>query len=152
MEHVASRPAVVGDELTLTRSYGGSSSKGFFPTSEENSTTAVCLIPGTELAFAEPIKINACDSFYYESDHVVSEYSVAKFVEKGSKENDKFQYHDALELPNGRQVILQALPMGQKCTVLQLPAQPEVMHIDLADLETSVQEVVAEINNPEYSF
>jgi hypothetical protein len=34
-------------------------------------------------------------------------------------------HHDALEFPDGRQVLLTLLCEGQTATVLQLPAQPK---------------------------
>ncbi len=48
LHHVKSRPAKVGDKLT-TRNFG-TGTRGF--AAPEDVTTAVCVLPGTELAFA----------------------------------------------------------------------------------------------------
>ena len=48
---------------------------------------------------------------------------VGRFVQ--IKKDDKFTHHDALELPNGEIVPLHWLKVGQKATVLQLPATPK---------------------------
>ena len=51
LHHVASRPAKVGDKLT-TRDFG-TGTRGF--AASEDSQIAVCVLPGTELAFATPV-------------------------------------------------------------------------------------------------
>src|SRR5207248_505656 len=51
LHHVQSRAAHVGDKLT-TRNFG-TGTRGF--AAPENPTTAVCVLPGTELAFAGEI-------------------------------------------------------------------------------------------------
>jgi hypothetical protein len=48
LRHVASRPARVGDKLVST-TFVNSSTRGFAAVGEPN--VAVCLLPGTELAF-----------------------------------------------------------------------------------------------------
>jgi hypothetical protein len=48
LHHVASRSAVVNDTLITTR-FGNSITRGFAAVNEPN--VAVCLRPGTELAF-----------------------------------------------------------------------------------------------------
>jgi hypothetical protein len=50
LHHVASRPARVGDKLVST-SFVNSGTRGFAAVGEPN--VAVCLLPGTELAFEE---------------------------------------------------------------------------------------------------
>src|SRR5207248_11363329 len=52
LHHVKSRPAKVGDKLTTTNFNTGT--RGF--AAPEDSTTAVCILPGTELAFSEEVK------------------------------------------------------------------------------------------------
>src|SRR5947207_12755045 len=52
LHHVKSRPAKVGDKLTTTDFNTGT--RGF--AAPEDSTTAVCTLPGTELAFSEEVK------------------------------------------------------------------------------------------------
>jgi hypothetical protein len=52
LHHVKSRPAEVGDKLT-TRNFN-TGTRGF--AAPEDSTTAVCILPGTELAFSEEVQ------------------------------------------------------------------------------------------------
>jgi hypothetical protein len=52
LHSVASRPAKVGDKLT-TRDFG-TGTRGF--AAAEDAWVAVCVLPGTELAFAKPVE------------------------------------------------------------------------------------------------
>jgi hypothetical protein len=52
---VASRPAKVGETL-ITTTFRGTPTRGF--ASESEPAVAVCMLPGTELAFAEDVKYN----------------------------------------------------------------------------------------------
>src|SRR5947209_17675962 len=56
LHHVKSRPAKVGDKLRTVNFNTGT--RGF--ASPDDRTTAVCVLPGTELAFSEEVK---CDPF-----------------------------------------------------------------------------------------
>ena len=58
LHNVASRPARVGDKLVST-SFLKSWTRGFAAVDEPN--VAVCLLPGTELAFEENLR---CESAY----------------------------------------------------------------------------------------
>ena len=51
LQTVRSRPARVGDKLTTHNFYTGT--RGF--AAPEDVSTAVCVLPGTELAFAKPV-------------------------------------------------------------------------------------------------
>ena len=51
LQNVKSRPAQVRDKL-MTRNFG-TGTGGF--AAPEDLTTAVCLLPGTELAFSNPV-------------------------------------------------------------------------------------------------
>ena len=53
LEGVRSRPAKVGDKLT-TRDFG-TGTRGF--ASPEDAGVAVCVLPGTELAFSIPVTV-----------------------------------------------------------------------------------------------
>ncbi|MGY4312678.1 hypothetical protein ACVWW1_001981 [Bradyrhizobium sp. JR3.5] len=53
---VASRPAIVGETL-ITTTFRGTSTRGF--ASETDPTVAVCMLPGTELAFAENVRYDS---------------------------------------------------------------------------------------------
>jgi hypothetical protein len=72
----------------------------------------VCLIPGTELAFEQPITANVPT----EAHRTAIFRQIDKTV--------PYRHHDALELPGGQIVLLTQLSEGQIATVLQLPAQP----------------------------
>ena len=52
LHNVASRPAKIGEKLT-TRDFG-TGTRGF--AAAEDARVAVCVLPGTELAFALPVK------------------------------------------------------------------------------------------------
>ena len=113
LEHIASRAAEVGDRLVSTR-FGNSITRGF--AGESNPGVAVCLRPGTELAFERDV----------EFDHVLSRgrdtipVRVARFRQIDTK--SPHVHHDALEFPDGRVVLVTRLVEGQHATVLQLPA------------------------------
>ncbi len=53
LQHVASRPAKVGDELVSTK-FHNSITRGF--AAGEDPNVAVCLLPGTELAFESDVE------------------------------------------------------------------------------------------------
>jgi hypothetical protein len=53
LELVASRPAKTGDELVTTK-FQNSMTRGFAAIGEPN--VAVCLLPGTEVAFEHEVK------------------------------------------------------------------------------------------------
>ena len=116
LHRVASRPAKVGDKLVST-SFPHTTTRGF--ASVDDSNVAVCLLPGTELAFEEEVR---CDTGIVFSRSLG--YTVAKFqqVNKGPSN----VHHDALEFPDGKIVLLTHLCKGQRATVLQLPASPRV--------------------------
>jgi len=113
LEHVASREAEVGDRLVSTR-FGDSITRGF--SAETNPGVAVCLRPGTELAFERDV----------EFDHILSRgrdvvpARVARFRQIDTE--SPHVHHDALEFPDGRVVLVTRLVEGQHATVLQLPA------------------------------
>jgi hypothetical protein len=52
LHHVKSRPAKVGDKLN-TRNFG-MGTRGF--SAPEDASVAVCVLPGTELSFANEVK------------------------------------------------------------------------------------------------
>ena len=54
LQHVRSRPAKVGDKLT-TRDFG-TCTRGF--AAAEDARVAVCVLPGTELAFSSPVIVS----------------------------------------------------------------------------------------------
>jgi len=119
LHQVASRPAKVGDELVATR-FRHSVTRGFAAPGEPN--LAVCLLPGTELAFQEVVRYEPRVGFF---GHRKIAQRVARFRKINS--HNPHAHHDALEFPDGEVVLLTNLFEGQRATVLQLPATPRVM-------------------------
>jgi hypothetical protein len=115
LHHVRSRPAKVGDKLT-TRNFG-TGTRGF--AAPEDSTMAVCVLPGTELAFSREPAFGACGLFAGPKS-VNHKTAIFRQINKDAPR----AHHDALEFPDGRAVLLTDLHEGQEATVLQLPAQP----------------------------
>ena len=128
---VASRPARVGDKLIST-SFPNTSTRGFASVDDRN--VAVCLLPGTELAFENNVQ---CETgiLSWRLGH-----TVAVFREINKRHSNV--HHDALEFPDGEIVLLTHLCEGQHATVLQLPALPRVAtddaqwHDSFAEFET----------------
>ena len=110
LEHLVSRPAKVGDKLVTTR-FGQGVTGGFCTMGEPNM--AVCLRPGTELAFEREI-----ESQLFPPSKLGAQ--VARFLRVN--EAHRHMDHDALELPSGQVVLLTRLREGQHASVLQLPA------------------------------
>lgn len=115
LQHLASRPAAVGDKLVSTR-FGGSITRGFASSDQPNMP--VCLLPGTEVSFEHDVEF---DDFLSPGPRKVAA-RVARFrqVEK----DQPHTHHDALEFPDGQVVMLTQLVPGQYASVLQLPAAP----------------------------
>ena len=113
---VASRPAKVGEKLVSTR-FPSSITRGFAPVGERN--VAVCLLPGTELAFEKEVQCETAFIFRSGLGH-----KVARF--RQVNKDQLTVHHDALEFPDGQIVLLTQLCEGQHATVLQLPAAPRV--------------------------
>ena len=74
------------------------------------------LLPGTELSFEKEIR---CEGviFSWTPGHKVAKFQQVNKAKRHS-------YHDALEFPDGKIVLLTQLREGQHATVLQLPALP----------------------------
>ncbi len=114
---VASRPAQVGDTL-VTTDFVRTITRGFSAVGEPD--VAVCLLPGTELAFENPIEYERALSLF---GRARVEHRVARFRQVNME--DPHVHHDALEFPGGQIVMLTRLIPGQRATVLQLPASPQ---------------------------
>ena len=114
---VASRPAKVGDKLVTTK-FNNSLTRGF--AAIEEPTVAVCLLPGTEVAFEREVE---CEHVFkvFRSQKLISG-KVARFRQVNLDQPNA--HHDALEFPDGQVVLLTRLGEGQHATVLQLPASP----------------------------
>ena len=108
---VKTRPAKVDDKLT-TRLFGWST-RGF--AASEDRQVAVCLLPGTELSFAEEVR--KVYSWPWAAPTIRHKTAIFRKV---SQQNPT-AHHDALEFPDGRIILVTLLEEGQQATVLQLP-------------------------------
>ena len=111
---VAHRPAAVGDKLVTTR-FRNSTTHGFMAPGEPD--VAICVLPGTELAFDADVEYRP--QFLSFRNKRLPE-RVARF--RNINEDNPHAYHDALEFPGGKILLLTDLIEGQRATVLQLPA------------------------------
>ncbi len=116
LQNVKSRPAMVGDKL-VTHNFG-TGTRGF--AASENLEMAVCLLPGTEIAFPNGLPITHRSFFGWPRRSINYPTAIFRQVNKQSPGT----HHDAVEFPDGHTVLLTSLPEGQLATVLQLPAQP----------------------------
>jgi hypothetical protein len=116
LQHTLSRPAKVGDKLT-THNFG-TGTRGF--AAQEDSAVAVCVLPGTELAFANEVSLLAAGLLNWKPRTIGHTTAIFRQV---NKENPR-THHDALEFPDGQILLLTHLSEGQEATVLQLPVQP----------------------------
>jgi len=130
LEHLASRPAKVGDKLVSTK-FTNSITRGFTAIGEPN--VAVCLMPGTELAFDQ--EVTCVHALGLLPSRRIPE-TVARFREINLQ--NPHDHHDALEFPGGQIVLVTRLCEGQVAIVLQLPAAPEKAHEQKAE-ETQPQ-------------
>jgi hypothetical protein len=114
---VASRPAKVGDKLVST-TFDNSITRGFSAVGEPN--VAVCLLPGTEIAFEAEVEYRNWFGRLFPNRRLREK--VARFRQVDLDKPNV--HHDALEFPSGQIVLLTRLCEGQRATVLQLPASP----------------------------
>src|SRR5215467_3187449 len=120
LHHVASRPAKVGDQLVTTQ-FNHSITRGFAAVGEPN--VAVCLLPGTEVAFENEIEFER--GFGLFSSWTRQKRfgdKVARFRQLNADKPN--MHHDALEFPDGGILLVTRLCEGQHARVLQLPASP----------------------------
>jgi hypothetical protein len=118
LHDVASRPAKVGDKLVTTQ-FANSITRGFAAVGEPN--VAVCLLPGTEVAFENDIEFEGGLGFLLTWKR--AKRTGERLARFRQVHLDKpHVHHDALEFPNGELVLLTRLCGGQFATVLQLPA------------------------------
>src|SRR3954451_11533334 len=116
LHNVATRPAKVGDKLVSTH-FTNSLTRGFAEVGEPN--VAVCLPPGTELAFDADVQCDAAIGLL-PTKKLGEKVARFRYVDNGYPG----AHRDALEFPSGKVVLLTRLCEGQHATVLQLPAVP----------------------------
>jgi len=117
LQNVRSRAARVGDAL-ITRDFG-SGTRGFC--AAEDSTLAVCVLPGTELSFTEEVACVPTGWLPWLQRAINHRTAIFRQVDTARLAT----HHDALEFPDGRIVLLTKLREGQRATVLQLPVRPK---------------------------
>jgi hypothetical protein len=110
---VASRPAEVGEALVSSK-FQTTATRGF--ASPNNPQVAVCLRPGTEVAFENNVQMEGRLFRKGIADRL------ARFRQIDLDRSTR--HHDALEFSNGAIVLVTDLVPGQRATVLQLPANP----------------------------
>src|SRR5207245_8920413 len=108
--HVKSRPASVGDKLRTSNF--GTGTRGF--AAPNDPSTAVCVLPGTELAFNSEIAVYGASG--------PTQYKTAIFRQINREQ--PHMHHHALELPDGPMLLLTFLCEGQVATVCGLLPNP----------------------------
>jgi hypothetical protein len=114
LHHVASRPAKVGDKL-VTAKFVNTPTGGF--AALDNANVAVCLHPGTELAFERDVE---CEPALGILPSRKIGQRLARFRQVNVEQ--PCVHHDALEFPDGKIVLVTRLRESQRATVLQMPA------------------------------
>ena len=147
LHHVASRPAKVSDKLVTTE-LARSSNRGFAAVGEHGARlvihdsppkVAVCLLPGTELAFDDDVRYDRAFSLFGKAR---VNHKVARF--RQIDVDDPYVQHDALEFPNGQVLKVTQLAAGQTATVLQLPvATQHFEHVETRQVARSPDSRVA---------
>jgi hypothetical protein len=113
LTNVKSRKAEIGDKL-ISRDFG-TGTKGFCAEGEED--TAICLMPGTELAFEKPVTTSGYLG-------TVKKHGTIAIFRQINKDKPS-AHHDALEFPNGHVQLLTTIDVDARARVLQLPAAPK---------------------------
>ena len=113
LHFVATRPAKIDDRLVTTK-FRNSITRGFAAVGKPD--VAVCLLPGTEIAFDENVE---CERFGGILPSKKIRQRLARFRQINM--DDPVSHHDVLEFPDGEVVLLTRLSEGQRATVLQLP-------------------------------
>src|SRR5438552_417619 len=111
LHQVASRPARVGEKLVSTK-FTNSITHGFAAVNEPN--VAICLLPGTEVAFEKEVEFDRNWSFFHKHK---AAGALARFRQVNM--DKPAAHHDALEFADGQIVLVHALCEGQHATVLQ---------------------------------
>ena len=115
LHNVKNRPAKIGDKLTTH--FFQSGTRGFC--APEDKSVAVCVLPGTELSFADEVRRER--TWPWSKGTITHRTAIFRKINKEVPST----HHDALEFPNGQIVLLTFLEVGQQATVLQLPATGE---------------------------
>jgi hypothetical protein len=117
LQNVSTRPAAVGDQL-VTRDFR-TGTRGFADVAIPS--VAICLLPGTEIAFPEGLPVVHRTLLGWRRKPVRYHTAIFRQINKQVLN----VHHDALEFPDGHVMLLTTVAVGQKATVLQLPARPK---------------------------
>ena len=140
LHHVATRPAKIEDRLVTTK-FHNTITRGFASVSDPR--VAVCLMPGTELAFDRDVECEAALAIF--PTKKIGQ-RVARFRQVNT--DQPTMHHDALEFPNGQVVLLTSLCDNQCATVLQMPAAPRGKTPGETERETRADERVSDAGAP----
>jgi len=116
LHNVASRPVKVADKLVTTK-FKNSITCGFAAVGQPD--VAVCLLPGTEIAFERDVECKRAFDIGILPSKLIGQ-RLARFRQIDLER--PATHHDALEFPDGQVILLTRLCEGQRATVLQLPA------------------------------
>lgn len=138
LHNVASRPAVPGDRLETAR-FPNSLIRGCCDI--EDRTIAICLRPGTEIAFEREAErehpfAKLLPRFGF--GKIGAPLAALRLVHLA----DPHTRHESLEFANGTIVLPTRLRPGQRATVLQLPVET---------LPTDENDVAAQVASPDDS-
>jgi hypothetical protein len=131
LESIASREAALSDRLVST-TFASTISRGF--AAHDDINVAVCLRPGTELAFdTEPT---------FEHPVTLMQTAASSCLARFRQINIDVPHthHDMLEFADGTMVPVARLMPGQFATILQMPSAPALQSHDEA--QSSAKEVV----------
>jgi hypothetical protein len=101
----------------VTTKFRNSITHGFAAVGEPH--VAVCLLPGTDIAFDENVECEPSFGIGILPNKKIGQ-RLARF--RQINVDNPVIHHDALEFPDGQVVLLTRLCVGQRATVLQLPA------------------------------
>jgi hypothetical protein len=127
---IATRRAQIGDKLVTTQ-FPHTFTRGFSDVGDPN--VAVCLLPGTELAFAGEVHRQVTlwerlEALLFKTQKGKVRHTVGRFRQIDM--DNPATHHDAVEFPDGETVLVTRLRAGQHATVLQLPVgtklRPEI--------------------------
>ena len=135
LHNVATRPAKIEDKLVTTK-FPNSITRGFTAAGQPN--VAVCLLPGTELAFDDDVE---CEPMF--GIGILPTRKIRQRVARFRQVNTEHPtvHHDSVEFPDGQIVLLTRLCPGQHATVLQLPASARPEAAERAEQTQPAEEI-----------
>jgi hypothetical protein len=131
---VANRPAKIEDKLVAMK-FNNSITRGFAAVGQPN--VAVCLLPGTEIAFDENVECEPLLGISILPNKKIGQ-RLARFRQVNM--HNVVAHHDALEFPDGQVVLVTCLCAGQRATVLQIPVGTRAATTEGAVVEPQLRE------------